>query len=317
MRQYSCVQMSGMQIESAVSFPVLINLHETGARLAASNLPMTRDTLVDKDAGARQSGGPLVMAHRGGAGLWPENTLYAFERAVAMKADVLEMDMRATADNQLVVIHDSTVDRTTEGSGPVSAWTLRELKRLDAGYRWSPDGGRSFPLRGRGLTVPTLSEIFSAFSGIRLNIDIKQEHPSIVQPFCRMIREQQAEANLMVASFNQAVLNEFRAACAGVATSGSVMDLRSFLALESEQGAVETGRAIRALQVPEYVAGQRLVTPAFIEEAHRRGLEVHVWTINDEAAMKRLIELKVDGIITDFPDRLLRLLADRGLRSPS
>ncbi|HEX8748606.1 MAG TPA: glycerophosphodiester phosphodiesterase [Pyrinomonadaceae bacterium] len=273
---------------------------------------MTRDTLFDRDRSARHSNVPLVMAHRGGAGLWPENTMHAFERAVPMKVDVLEMDMRATADDQLVIIHDSTVDRTTNGSGPVSAMTLEELKRLDAGYRWSPDGGRSFPMRGRGLSVPTLSEIFNAFAGVRLNIDIKQESPSIVQPFCRMIREHEAEANLTVASFNQGVLDRFRAECAGVATSGSVLDIRSFLALETEQGAAETYRVIRALQVPEYVGGRLLVTSGFIEEAHRRGLEVHAWTINDEAAMKRLIELKIDGIITDFPDRLLRLLGVAG-----
>jgi glycerophosphoryl diester phosphodiesterase len=278
---------------------------------------MIRDTLFNKDRSAQQDGRPLVMAHRGGAGLWPENTIYAFERAVTMKVDVLEMDMRATADNQLVIIHDSTVDRTTDGSGPVSALTLEELKRLDAGYRWSPDGGRSFPMRGRGLTIPTLSEILTAFRSVRLNIDIKQERPSIVQPFCRIIREHKAEMNVMVASFNQAVLDEFRAECAGVATSGSVMDIRSFLALKTERGEVETGRNIRALQVPEYLGGRLLVTSGFIYEAHKHGLEVHAWTINDETSMKRLIELKVDGIITDFPNRLLRLLGNAGFTNPS
>ena len=254
---------------------------------------------------------PLVMAHRGGTALWPENTMYAFERAVALGVDVLEMDMRATADNHLVVIHDSTVDRTTNGRGAVSSLTLEELKRLDAGYNWSQDGGRSFPFRGRGLSVPTLAEVFAAFRGVRLNIDIKQEYPSIVQPFCSMIRAHGMEGKVMVASFNQSSLDEFRAACSEVATSGSVLDIRAFLALKTEEAKTERSRAIRALQVPEYAGGRQLLTQAFIAEAHRRGLEVHAWTINDEPAMRRLIELQVDGIITDYPDRLLQLLKRR------
>lgn len=250
---------------------------------------------------------PLVMAHRGGAGLWPENTMHAFERALAMKVDVLETDLRATSDNHLVLIHDSTVDRTTDGRGAVSSFTLEELKRLDAGYTWTADG-RSFPFRGRGLTVPTLEEILTTFPHARLNVDIKQERPSIVKPFCRMIREYAVERNVMVASFNQAVLDEFRRECAGVPTSGSVADIRSFLALKSYQGVAEPDRNLKALQVPEYAGGLQVLNAPFIAEAHRRGLEVHAWTINDEAGMRRLIELQVDGIITDYPDRLMKLI---------
>jgi glycerophosphoryl diester phosphodiesterase len=270
---------------------------------------MTETALFNEEFAAhKKSGRPLVMAHRGGAALWPENTMYAFERAALMGVDVLEMDMRATADNHLVVIHDPTVDRTTDGSGAVSSLTLEELKRLDAGYNWSPDGGRSFPLRGRGLTVPTLSEVFNAFANVRLNIDIKQERPSIVQPFCRMIRAHQMQHRVMVASFNQSVLDEFRAQCAGVATSGSVLDIRAFLALKTDQAVTARTSGVLALQVPEYAGGRPILTPGFIAEAHRRGLEVHAWTINDEAAMRRLMEMKIDGIITDYPDRLLKLL---------
>jgi glycerophosphoryl diester phosphodiesterase len=274
---------------------------------------MTGTNLFDEGRAAREVGGrgrPLVMAHRGGAALWPENTMYAFERAVMMGVDVLEMDVRATADNHLVVIHDATVDRTTQGSGAVSSLTLEELKRMDAGYNWSPDGGRSFPLRGRGLTVPTLSEVFYAFGKVRLNIDIKQERPAVVQSFCSMIRAHKMQGRVMVASFNQSVLDEFRAECPEVATSGSVLDIRSFLALKTDESSAAQGSRWRALQVPEHAGPLQLLTPRFIAEAHSRGLEVHAWTINDEAAMRRLIELKIDGIITDYPDRLLKLLAD-------
>lgn len=251
---------------------------------------------------------PLVMAHRGGAGLWPENTMYAFTQAIEMGVDVLEMDMHSTAEGVLVIIHDSTVDRTTNGTGRVNDLTLAQLEKLDAGYRWSPDGGKTFPFRGRGLTVPTLEEVFAKFPGTRLNIDIKQEQPSVVRPFCWMIRESGMTDKVMVASFKSEVLDEFRRECAEVATSASVADVRKFLA--SHTASPETAHAAmaNALQVPEYAGGRQVLTREFVEAAHRRHLEVHAWTINDQAAMRRLLEIGVDGIITDYPDRLIMML---------
>ena len=112
--------------------------------------------------------GPRVIAHRGGRGLWPENTLHAFRNAHARGADVLEMDLRRTADGEIVVLHDATVERTTDGSGPVEGLTVGALQRLDAGHRWTADAGRTFPFRGRGITVPTLREVFVALPGARL-----------------------------------------------------------------------------------------------------------------------------------------------------
>ena len=120
-------------------------------------------------------GNPLVMAHRGGQGLWPPNTLFAFERAVEMGADILEMDIHASADGVLIVHHDDTVDRTTNGSGAIRDHTLTELKELDAGYHWSADGGETYPFRGKGMRIPTLEEVLEAFPKTRLNIDIKPD----------------------------------------------------------------------------------------------------------------------------------------------
>lgn len=252
------------------------------------------------------------MAHRGGAGLWPENTLYAFGRAVALGVDVLEMDMHATADGELVIIHDASVGRTTNGAGRVNELTLAQLKRLDAAYRWTTDGGRSFPLRGRGVVVPTLREVFAAFPRARFNIDIKQVRPSVVRPFCRVIREHAVGERVTVASFSSEVLEEFRRECPEVATSAGPSDLGALLA------GIYDGRAngsevvaARVVQVPEYAIGRRLLTREFVEAAHRRGLEVHAWTINDETAMRRLLDAGVDGIITDFPDRLLSVLSTK------
>jgi glycerophosphoryl diester phosphodiesterase len=259
----------------------------------------------------------LVMAHRGGAGLWPENTMYAFTRAVEMGVDVLEIDMHSTSDGALVIIHDATLERTTNGTGRVNSLSLAQLKALDAGYRWSSDGGQTFPYRGQGITVPTLQEVFTAFPKMRFNIDIKQDQPSLVSPFCRMIRESGMTSKVMVASFKPEALEEFRRDCPEVATSASAADVLAFLALKVEPPGTDSRIPLpRALQVPEYARGQRVLTREFVHAAHQRRIEVHAWTINDEVAMRRMLDLGVDGIITDYPDRLIALLErERGAKN--
>jgi glycerophosphoryl diester phosphodiesterase len=251
---------------------------------------------------------PLVMAHRGGRALWPENTLYAFERAVELGVDVLEMDVHTTADGVPVVMHDDTVDRTTNGSGPIYALTLNELKGLDAGYRWSADDGQTFPYRGQSISVPTVEEVFAAFPGVPMNIEIKQEEPSMVSSFCELIREHNLTNQVLVASFHEEAIDEFRVECPEVATSTGTMEtvslfIRSMLLLEDTYGPPG-----EAAQVPEYQSGLHVLTRRFVDAAHNRNLEVHAWTINDEDDMERMIALGVDGIITDYPDRLLDLL---------
>jgi glycerophosphoryl diester phosphodiesterase len=260
------------------------------------------------------AGRTLVIAHRGGGGLWPENTLYAFERAAASGVDVIETDVRATADGELVFLHDEGVERTTDGSGRVGSMTLAELKKLDAAYRFSLDGGRTFPLRGRGITVPTLREVFAALPQMRFNIEPKQGAPSLAAPLCRLIRDHGKVDRVMVASSSLDVLSEFRRECPEVATSASTGEVASFLALEGAGLASSYSPAMQALQVPERSGVVRVLTHEFVEAAHGRNLRVHVFTINDEEEMRRLIEMGVDGIMTDYPDRLLRVL---GRTAPS
>jgi glycerophosphoryl diester phosphodiesterase len=252
--------------------------------------------------------GVLAMAHRGGGGQWPENTLYAFQRAVALGVDVLEMDIHSTADGVLVVRHDPTVDSTTDGSGLIHAFTLAELKRLDAGYRWTPDGGETFPYRRQGITIPTLEEVLEAFPGMRVNIDIKQATPSIVTPFCRMLQDYDRLEHTLVGSFHQDQLNLFRQACPEVATAAGVNEVRLFFALNRSflDGAFQP--KAQAFQIPEYESGLHVVTKRFIQGAHRHNVQVHVWTVDEVEEMQRLIEWGVDGIITDYPNRLMKLL---------
>ncbi|MGH8683476.1 MAG: glycerophosphodiester phosphodiesterase [Burkholderiales bacterium] len=251
--------------------------------------------------------GPRVIAHRGGRGLWPENTLYAFRKATDLGADVLEMDIRQTADGVLVVLHDETVDRTTDGSGPVAALTLSRLHALDAGYRWSLDGGKTHPHRGQGLTVPGLREVFSALPQARMNLEIKTRDAALSKPLCELIREHRMEQRVVVASFGQDGMDAFRAACPGVATAATAEETRRLFRLTALFLDPLFEPRAEALQVPERLRNLEVLTPGFVRAARRLNLKIDVWTVNDPEDMKRLIALPVDGIMTDYPDRMLAL----------
>jgi glycerophosphoryl diester phosphodiesterase len=241
--------------------------------------------------------------------------MYGFERAVDLGVDMLETEIHSTADNILVLMHDSTVDRTTNGSGPIRAFTLEELKTLDAGYNWTSDGGQTFPFRGSGITVPTLEEVFTALPTARINIDIKQEKPSLVEPLCKTIRTFDMKDKVMVASFNSKVLKAFRRVCPEVTTSAGTGEVAFFFMVNMVFLGAVYRPACQAFQVPEYSSGLRVLTKRFVETAHGLNLAVHVWTINEVTDMKRLLALGVDGIVTDYPDRLISLLRKMGVRS--
>jgi glycerophosphoryl diester phosphodiesterase len=272
-------------------------------------LSRTKGEAVPEHLYFRQDAGrTLAIAHRGGAGLWPENTLYAFERAAALGVDVIETDVRVTKDGELVVFHDEGVERTTDGAGRIGSLTLAELKRLDAAYRFSPDGGRSFPVRGSGVTVPTLREVFDALPRMRFNIEPKQAVPSLAAPLCRLLREYGMTDRVLIASFRGATLDEFRRECPEVATSAATGEVASFFTLQGAGLAASYSPVMQALQVPEQAGSLRVLTRGFVEAAHGRNLRVHAWTVNAEGDMRRLVEMGVDGIMTDYPDRLLKVL---------
>jgi glycerophosphoryl diester phosphodiesterase len=251
--------------------------------------------------------GVLVMAHQGGKGLWPENTHYAFERAVEMGVDVLEMDIHSTADGVLVVMHDDTVDDTTDGTGPIHELTYDELKSLDAGYHWS-ENGEAFPYRGQGIGVPALEDLFKAFPGVLMNIEIKQREPSIVEPLCEMIRTYEREDLTLVASFDSYTMKAFRTECPSVASAVTESEVRLFFILNTVFLSPAYRPLAEAFQVPEYSGSLHVATENFVDAAARHNMDVHVWTVNEKEDMRRLIDLGVDGIITDYPDRLLEVL---------
>jgi glycerophosphoryl diester phosphodiesterase len=251
---------------------------------------------------------PLVIAHQGGDGIWPGNTMFAFQNAADLGADVLEMDLHITSDGVLVLMHDETVDRTTDGSGEIEAMTLDQLKKLDAGYDWSPDEGVTFPFRGQGITAPTLEEVFTAFPEYRMTIEIKKTIASMAKPFCETIRKHNMEDKVLVASFHDERLKEFRAECPEVATSSAKNETTVFVLLTKAFLGGFYSPKFYSLQVPEESGGITVMTEAFVRAAHARNLAVEPWTINDEETIRKLIAWGVDGIITDRPDIMMEVL---------
>lgn len=260
------------------------------------------------DQPAFESDGVLVIAHRGGAGLWPENTLFAFHEAVALGVDVLEMDLRETLDGVLIIMHDATVDRTTDGTGRVDRLTLEEIQTLDAGYWWTNDGGETFPFRDQGITVPTVEAVLAEFPVAGLNIEIKVGSPAAVDSFCEMIHDHRKTEDVLVVANDAGPIEAFRTACPEVATAASESEVQAFFlsTLLPFLGACLSPAV--AVQVPEFSGDIKVVTGGFVDAVHGSDVMIHVWTVNETADMQRFLDLGVDGIITDFPDRLLALL---------
>ncbi|MEX0657814.1 MAG: glycerophosphodiester phosphodiesterase [Egibacteraceae bacterium] len=268
----------------------------------------------------------LAFGHRGSARLWPENTLRAFRGAVAAGAAGLEMDLRATADGEVVVCHDATVDRTTDGSGPVAAHTLAELTRLDAAFRFvqghgaeerAPDG--PYPLRGTradDLRVPSLRAVLAEFPGAPLTMELKEgppDRPSLAGAVAELLAEHGRDDDVIVAAFDDTVLRDFRRVAPTVPTATSADETAAFWGARDLPVVAPGTRPPVAFQVPVTYRDVEVVTPAFVADAQAGGLAVHVWTIDDPDQMAWLLDLGVDGIMSDRPDVLAELLDRRSV----
>lgn len=249
-----------------------------------------------------------VIAHRGGWGLWPENTVFGFQKAVDMGVDLLEMDIRSTKDGVLVVTHDAKVDRTTDGTGAVQDFTLSELQALDAGYRWTADDGQTFPYRGQGVKIPTLREVFETFPQVRMSIEIKQTAPDMTVPFGELIHRYGMETRVLVACFDSETLQTFRTLYPEVATSAGLSNGLIFYVLSRLHLSAAYRPDAEAFQVPLHFGPLDGVHPTFLSAVRAQNMKVQVWTIRDEATMQTVIDLGVDGVISPYPDRLLRVL---------
>lgn len=219
----------------------------------------------------------------------------------------LETDLHATADGHLVCFHDETVDRTTNGSGPVSSMTLEELQELDAGYRHSTSDG--FRFRGQGLRVPTLEEAVLSFPEVRLVVDLKAD--GLEELLVEVIERLSLHDRLIVGSFSDLRLARFNELSGGRVATSTGRTLSRLWVLASRAGRRGGGDA-SALQLPTHVRGVRIVDEKLVDVAHDAGLQVHVWTVNRKAEMSALLDIGVDGLVTDRPDHLKELLVARG-----
>lgn len=243
---------------------------------------------------------PRIFGHRGAAGLAPENTLPSFALGIALGADVLELDVHGTRDGVVVVFHDPTLDRTTDGSGPLREHSFAELKRLDAGYRFSRNG-QDFSYRGHGVRIPAFEDVLKAFPLARCNIEIKQEDPPIVEEVVSIIRRLDARHRVLLAAEHDSIMQRIRLHANDVATSFCTGEVIDFLERVSGRGFTDYRPVGRALQIPPHFGDIELVNPTTVAAAHRAGLEVHVWTINQADEMQRLLAFGVDGLISDLP----------------
>jgi len=252
---------------------------------------------------------PLVYAHRGGGALRPENTIASFDHGLSLGADGLEFDVRLSRDGVVVVHHDATLERTTNGRGSLASCSAEELAHVDAGYWFTTTDKRrtrgsdaaSYPYRGQGHGVPRLQQVLSRYPGVPLIIELKVNDPELARRTIQEIRAARAMDRVALGSFGWRVLRAARTIEPAIPTGASREEVR--LALYRSWLRWPLGKeAYREFQVPERSGPTRVVSRNFIKHAHRVGLPVKVWTVNDPADMHRLLDWGVDALISDRPD---------------
>jgi glycerophosphoryl diester phosphodiesterase len=251
----------------------------------------------------------LHIAHRGGALLAPENTLAAFRSAVERwRTDMLELDVHATRDGALVVSHDPTLQRCTDGEGGIADVTLAELQRLDAGFQFSPDGGRTFPFRGQGLRLLTFREVLRAFPGVRLNVEVKAEAPGVEEAVAALLRSEQAVNRVCLGSELDPLAERLVEAAPEVCAFYPRDALTALVLAIKSGGEPPDDTRYQVLDMPLDYGEVRLVDAPFLEATTRLGRWVNVWTVDDVETMRSLTGIGVGGIMTDRPDLLREVL---------
>ena len=248
---------------------------------------------------------PIRLAHRGSRVLWPENTHHAFDGAIDLGYLYIETDIRVTSDGVVVVFHDETLERTTNGVGRVSDWTWEALSALDAAYNFSPDG-ESFPLRGRRIGISRLEDTLAEYPDVNFNIDLKAKNSEwlVAEVVVRMKRHD----SVLIGGFVDSRIARFRRI-----TKGSVATSAGPTAAMAMYTASRVGRSVRrpvdAYQLPSSMRGVT-VDRKLVDSVHEAGAHIHVWTVNETDDMHRFLDLGVDGIVTDRPDLLNEVLKE-------
>ncbi len=259
---------------------------------------------------------PVVVAHRGDSKNFPENTLEAFRSATRMGVDVIETDVHLSKDGHIVIWHDSSLDRTTNCTGRVEDYALAQLKEVDAGYSFTLDNGKTFPFRGKGIQLATLSEALESSPTQRFNVDLKSKDRAIVGAFEKVIVDHKAEDRVLCASFHLSNLKLMRQKNKRILTSLTTLEVLGLL-VRQKLGMLPKSLADErtlVFQVPVSQWGIKVITPSFIKAFHDRGAIIQVWTINDEEQMRSLFAMGVDSIMTDDPAKVIKVATELNLR---
>ncbi len=249
---------------------------------------------------------PIRFAHRGSRVLWPENTMHAFQGAFDLGYQYFETDVRISRDGVVVVFHDKTLDRTTNATGLVSDWLFEDLRHLDAAWDFGADEG--YPLRGSGIGIASLDELFSTFPDVHINIDLKGK--GLEWPVAEIIRDHGRQERTLIGSFVDRRIARFRRVTAGeVATSAGPSAVSAMWTASRRGRTIE--RPVVAYQVPFNYRSLR-VDQKYVDAIHDSGAQIHCWTVNVAEDMHRLLDMGVDGIVTDRPDVLNDVMRERG-----
>jgi len=254
--------------------------------------------------------GPLVIAHgdESGNGLYPGNTLLYLQKMVELGVDALEIDVNLTADGHLVLIHDSRLERTSDGEGAVAEKTLEELRQLNMGHHWSP-GGETYPYRDQPLRIATIDEVFEALPDTPMIVELKDKSPRAARAMCDSLRKSDKRGQVIVSSFHQGVINEFRRLCPEVATGAATLDAMLFFAAQLLHAERLLRPGYQTMQLPMRYYGIPVFSKRLMRAAKKLNLQVSAWTVNDRSDMQRYIDLGLDGLVTDRPDKLMALFA--------
>ena len=251
----------------------------------------------------------LNIAHRGGAWLYPENTVYAVHQAIKEHGcTMIETDVRLTADGEVVLFHDVRLDRTTNGEGAVNEWSWPDLQRLDAAYHFRPYRVGQYPRRGHGDTIPRLRDVLTEFPTMKFNIDLKVRDPRLVNAVSEIITSTHSETRVCLGSEYDEIALLLAKTLPNVALFYPIEALMECMAALMA-GEDPPSTPYRVLNIPMRYKGLELISPNMLKRVKQFGLWVNVWTIDDESDMQRLVEMGVGGIMTDRPDRLSQVLA--------
>jgi glycerophosphoryl diester phosphodiesterase len=258
---------------------------------------------------------PIVIGHRGAAGDRPENTLLSFEAALAQGAQILESDIHISRDGVPILLHDPTLERTTDGHGDASQASWAELSALDAGIRFKDVNGTT-PFRGKGVRIPSLEQAFERFPDAYFNLEIKSPGQDTIRSTLDLVERFERADRTLLAAGEDAIMRALRAALATrslqPAVGASLGEIVAAISSAIDGCAMPTG--VMALQIPSTFGGKPLATREFVDHAHRHDVQVHVWTINELSEIEALLDLGVDGIVTDHPGRMADWLQRVGRR---